>query len=179
MRPTIRPAVVESWGVPPGPAKELAARIDEASRQYPEPLDPRSQERFWLNLRRLLLTNPAARWRFAAHLALYRFAYDGRRPEDGPGPAWVPSKADMQSSNIGKMMGERRLTSFEDFRRWSVDRREENWPTTGCPLGLLCRVPPTLSFNGHSPTPHPRTRSWGAAANARGAFYPGRHTEPP
>src|SRR2546428_5534052 len=151
MRPTIRPAVVESWGVPPGPAKELAARIDEASRQYPEPLDPRSQERFWLNLRRLLLTNPAARWRFAAHLALYQFAYDGRRPEDGPGPAWVPSKADMQSSNIGKMMGERRLTSFEDFRRWSVDRRGEELVPLGWARGPGVPGRAARNFSGHAP----------------------------
>src|SRR6266581_5668468 len=155
MRPTIRPAVVESWGVPPGPAKELAARIDEASRQYPEPLDPRSQERFWLNLRRLLLTNPAARWRLAAHLALYRFAYDGRRPEDGPGPAWVPSKADMQSSNIGKMMGERRLTSFEDFRRWSVDRREDYWSTMVRTLGIVFRTRPTRILKEPADPRHP------------------------
>ncbi len=155
MRPSIRPAEVESWGVPPGPAKELAARIDEASRQYPEPLDPRSQERFWLNLRRLLLTNPAARWRLAAHLALYRFAYDVRRPEDGPGPAWVPSKADMQSSNIGKMMGERRLTSFEDFRRWSVDRREDYWSTMVRTLGIVFRTRPTRILKEPADPRHP------------------------
>src|SRR2546425_2709271 len=123
MRPTIRPADVESWGVPLRPAKELATGIEEASRRFPGALDPRGQERFWLTLRSLLLTNPAARWRFAAHLALYRLAYDGRHPEDGPGPAWVPSRADLHSSNIGRVMAARRLTSFEDFRRWSVDRR--------------------------------------------------------
>src|SRR5712664_3487186 len=106
MCPTIGPADVESWGVHPKPAKELAAGIDAASRQFPGPLDPRTQAQFWLELRSLLLTNPAVRWRFDAHLALYHLAYDGRRPEDGPGPAWVPSKAGLHSSNIGRMMAE-------------------------------------------------------------------------
>src|SRR5690349_11933665 len=100
MRPAIRPADIELWGVPPRPARELAAGIEEASRRYPGPLDPRAQEQFWLKVRSLLLTNPSARWRFDAHRALYHLAYEGRRPEDGPGPAWVPSKADLHSSNI-------------------------------------------------------------------------------
>src|SRR5437016_829560 len=103
MRPTIRPADVESWGVPLKPAQRLAAEIDQASRRYPGPLDPRTQERLWLKLRSLLLTNPNARWQFPAHLALYHLAYEGRRQEDGPGPAWVPSKSDLHSSNIGRM----------------------------------------------------------------------------
>src|SRR3989475_10512290 len=150
MRPTIRPADVESWGVPLRPAKELATGIEEASRRFPGALDPRGQERFWLTLRSLLLTNPAARWRFAAHLALYRLAYDGRHPEDGPGPAWVPSTADLHSSNIGRVMAARRLTSFEDFRRWSVDRRGDYWAPqirparSGFPAGppLIPHLPP-------------------------------------
>ena len=143
MRPTIRPADVESWGVPLKPAQELAAEIDQASRRYPGPLDPRTQERLWLRLRALLLTNPNARWQFAAHLALYHLAYEGRRQEDGPGPAWVPSKAELHSSNIGRMMAERRLTSFEDFRRWSVDRRDDYWSTMIRMLGIVFRTKPT------------------------------------
>src|SRR5213080_4690152 len=143
MRPTIRPADVESWGVPLKPAQELAAEIDQASRRYPGPLDPRTQERLWLKLRSLLLTNPNARWQFAAHLALYHLAYDGRCQEDGPGPAWVPSKSDLHSSNIGRMMAERRLTSFEDFRRWSVDRRDDYWSTMIRMLGIVFRTKPT------------------------------------
>ncbi len=143
MRPTIRPADVESWGVPRRPAKELAARIDAASQHHPGPLDAREQERFWLELRALLSANPDARWRFASHLALYRLAYDGRQPRDGPGPAWMPSKADVRSSNIGKLMAERRLKSFEDLQRWSVDRREEFWSTMVRKLGIVFRKKPT------------------------------------
>src|SRR5213593_301638 len=155
MRPTIRPADVESWGVPLRPAKELATGIEEASRRFPGPLDPRGQERFWLTLRSLLLTNPAARWRFAAHLALYRLAYDGRHPEDGPGPAWVPSRADLHSSNIGRMMAARRLTSFEDFRRWSVDRREDYWSTMIRTLGIVFRTSPTRILKLPADPRHP------------------------
>src|SRR2546426_1444779 len=143
MRPTIRPADVESWGVPLRPAKELATGIEEASRRFPGPLDPRGQERFWLTLRSLLLTNPAARLRFAAHLALYRLAYDCRHPEDGPGPAWVPSRADLHSSNIGRMMAARRLTSVDDFLRWSWDRRDRHSSPTMCPLRVVFRRAPT------------------------------------
>src|SRR5437870_200916 len=155
MRPTIRPADVESWGVPLRPAKETATGIEEASRRFPGALDPRGQERFWLTLRSLLLTNPAARWRFAAHLALYRLAYDGRHPEDGPGPAWVPSRADLHSSNIGRVMAARRLTSFEDFRRWSVDRREDYWSTMIRTLGIVFRTSPTRILKLPADPRHP------------------------
>src|SRR2546425_96275 len=155
MRPTIRPADVESWGVPLRPAKELATGIEEASRRFPGALDPRGQERFWLTLRSLLLTNPAARWRFAAHLAFYRLAYDGRHPEDGPGPAWVPSRADLHSSNIGRVMAARRLTSFEDFRRWSVDRREDYWSTMIRTLGIVFRTSPTRILKLPADPRHP------------------------
>jgi acetyl-CoA synthetase len=143
MRPMIGPADVESWGIPPKAAKELAAGIDAASPRYSGPLDPRGQERLWLKLRALLLATPKVRWRFAAHLALYRLAYEGRRLKDGPGPAWVPSKSDVHSSNIGKMMAERRLTSSEDLRRWSVDRREEYWSAMIRKLGIVFRTKPT------------------------------------
>src|SRR2546422_6157273 len=119
MRPTIRPADVESWGVPLRPAKELATGIEEASRRFPGALDPRGQERFWLTLRSLLLTNPAARWRFAAHLALYRLAYDGRHPEDGPGPAWGPPRPNLPSPNTARGMAALRLPSFAAFRGWA------------------------------------------------------------
>src|SRR5438445_13441596 len=112
MRPTIRPADVESWGVPLRPAKELATGIEEASRRFPGALDPRGQERFWLTLRSLLLTNPAARWRFAAHLALYRLAYDGRHPDDGPGPPSVPAIADLQPPHNRPLSAKRRVTSI-------------------------------------------------------------------
>ncbi|HWM52340.1 MAG TPA: AMP-binding protein, partial [Thermoplasmata archaeon] len=143
MRPTIRPADGESWGVPRKPAKALAARIEAASQRHAGSLDARAQERFWLELRALLLANPETRWRFAAHLALYRLAYDGREPRDGPGPAWMPSKAGVQSSNIGKLMAARRLRSFADLQRWSIDRREEFWSTMIRKLGIAFRKEPT------------------------------------
>jgi len=55
----------------------------------------------------------------------------------------VPSKSDLHSSNIGRMMAERRLTSFEDFRRWSVDRRDDYWSTLIRMLGIVFRTKPT------------------------------------
>ena len=143
MRPTIRPADVESWGVPRKPAEALAARIEAASQRRPGTLDARDQERFWLELRAVLLANPGTRWRFAAHFALYRLAYEGRRPSDGPGPAWMPSKAGARSSNIGKLMAARRFGSFEDLQRWSTDRREEFWATMIRKLGIVFRKKPS------------------------------------
>src|SRR2546427_9328907 len=172
MRPTIRPADVESWGVPLRPAKELATGIEEASRRFPGALDPRGQERFWLTLRSLLLTNPAARWRFAAHLALYRLAYDGRHPEDGPGPAWVPSRADLHSSNIGRVMAARRLTSFEDFRRWSVDRREDYWSTMICTLRIVFPTSPTRILKLPADPRHPGRVAGAQPETARRCFNP-------
>ena len=155
MRPTIRPADVGSWGVPRKSAEQLAARIDAASQRHPGPLDAREQERFWLKLRALLLANPDTRWRFAAHLALYRLAYDGREPTDGPGPAWIPSKAGVRSSNLGKLMTARRLRSFADLQRWSVGRREEFWATMVRKLGIVFRRRPTRILKQPADPRHP------------------------
>jgi len=155
VRPTIRPADVGSWGVPRKSAEQLAARIDAASQRHLGPLDAREQERFWLKLRALLLANPDTRWRFAAHLALYRLAYDGREPTDGPGPAWIPSKAGVRSSNLGKLMTARRLRSFADLQRWSVDRREEFWATMLRKLGIVFRKKPARILKQPLDSRHP------------------------
>ncbi|TLZ99759.1 MAG: AMP-dependent synthetase, partial [Methanobacteriota archaeon] len=62
---------------------------------------------------------------------------------DGPGPAWMPSKAGVRASNIGKLMAARRFGSFEDLQRWSIDRREEFWATMIRKLGIVFRKKPS------------------------------------
>src|SRR5436309_15715534 len=143
VRPPIRPAYDDSWGVRRKAAEAMTDHNEAESQRRSGKLDARDQERFWLELRAVLLANPETRWRFAAHFALYRLAYEGRRSSDGPGPAWMPSKAGARSSNIGKLMAARRFGSFEDLQRWSTDRREEFWATMIRKLGIVFRKKPS------------------------------------
>src|SRR2546425_4117683 len=81
--------------------------------------------------------------RFAAHLAVAGIPYEGGQPKEAPGPAWMPSKAGVRASNIGKLMAARRFGSFEDLQRWSIDRREEFWATMIRKLGVVFRKKPS------------------------------------
>src|SRR5207249_2521342 len=52
-------------------------------------------------------------------------------------------------------MAERRLTSFEDLRLWSVTRREEFWSTMIRKLGIVFRKKPTRILKQSADPRHP------------------------
>src|SRR3989475_690124 len=52
-------------------------------------------------------------------------------------------------------MAARQLTSFEDFRRWSVDRREDYWSTMIRTLGIVFRTSPTRILKLPADPRHP------------------------
>ena len=121
--------VLASAGVPPHDASGIVARVEEVLRAHPSEKGPDEQVRAWADLQALIRSTPALAARPEAQAALYRRAYEGRPREAGPGPAWLPSPEDAARTNLGRLMAARGLARYEDFHRWSIERRDAFWET--------------------------------------------------
>ena len=65
---------------------------------------------------------------FSEHLKCFKNNYqDWRVEKNGPAPAWIPSKQDIQGSNIHKAMQAKGFSTYKDFHKWSVTQRSEFW----------------------------------------------------
>lgn len=154
MRTSVAPADLESLGLAPEPARDLARRVNEALGRHPYRTDSEAQVRLWLELRSLL-SGPSAAAPAGVRAFLYHLAYEGRRPEDGPGPAWVPSAEDGASSNLGRLMAELGMARYEDLHRWSVERREDFWARVIDRLGIVFRRKPRRILDQDSDVSRP------------------------
>ena len=157
MRPAPTAAALEGLGLPPTAAEDLSKRIQEILKGHARRTDPAEQVRLWLEIRGLLLGDPRWRWNFVVHRDLHELAFEGRRPEDGPAPAWVPGPLEIRESNLGVLMGSRRLAGYEDLHRWSVDRREDFWEMVLNKLGIVFRKRPARVLDAASTPERP---SW-------------------
>src|SRR2546425_12544032 len=128
------------------------------------PFDGHGQERLWGELCGLLMSDADVRRRFAAHSALFHLAYANRATEDGPGPAWFPAEKDLRESNMGKLLAEHRLTTYDELHRWADKRREEFWATMVRKLGIVFRRDPSRILK---PASDPLRADWlpGAGLN--------------
>src|SRR3989442_1487445 len=153
----VRTADAESWGLPPKLAHDFVSRVNGVIHRAAAPLDGHGQERLWRELCGLLMSDAEARWRFAAHSALFHLAYANRSAEDGPGPAWFPTARNLRESNIGKLLAEHRFTSYDELHRWAKERREEFWSTMVRKLGIVFRRDPSRILN---PESDPRHADW-------------------
>jgi len=155
MRSSVTPAEFESLGVALDAARKLAQQVGETLRRSKAGADPNAQVGLWLTFRAILESEPEWKKNFAVHAHLYRLAYTGRRATDGPGPAWLPSPKRARDSNLGRLWRERRLKSYEDLHRWSVEHRDEFWSTMIRRLGIPFRDAPTRIRNPDDDPTHP------------------------
>jgi len=102
-----------------------------------------------------LLSNPAWRWNFDVHRNLHELAFEGREPEAGPAPAWMPGPAEFRDSNLGGLIAKRRVAGYPDLHRWSVEHREEFWESMVARLGIVFQTPPTRTLDPTSPPERP------------------------
>jgi acetyl-CoA synthetase len=133
----------------------LSDRVNEVLGRHRDRTDPESQTETWLEFRRILETEDAFRRAFEAHLTLYRLAYEGRRNEDGPGPAWIPSSEQVRATNLATLMRERRVGSYPELHRWSVEDRTEFWSTMLERLGIVFRRKPDRILVPKADVTHP------------------------
>ena len=140
MPPAVTASDLEAAGIPADAARGIADRVTAALRgRNGEEGDP--QVRLWREFQ-AVLKDPAWRWDFPLHWRLYGTAYKGRRPEDGPGPAWVPGAEEAWPSNLGSLMAELGLRTYADLHRWSVEHREEYWSRMIRRLGIVFQREP-------------------------------------
>src|SRR3990172_6175302 len=144
-------------GLPSADAQRIAARFDEAFRRRPDLSNPEEQVRLWMELRDTLIAAPSSRSHFELHRRAYRLAYAGRRPEEGPGPAWVPAEEEMRTSNLAGLMAERHLATYADLHRWAADHREEFWTAVVRRLGIVFRTEPQRVLD---PRSDPKRPDW-------------------
>ena len=78
-----------------------------------------------------------------------------------PPPAWTPSKADIQKTNIFKFMQKKRLNTYSDLHVWSVKNRSEFWQDIVEELGIQFETPFSHVLDPQSPETQPR---WFAGA---------------
>ncbi len=145
---------LEALGAKPEDANALATRATAILRHHPNRANPRDEERTWTEFQELLLS-PPWRWFFEVHRRLYATAYDGRRPQDGPGPAWFPNPTDSAESNLGRLMAERGMRTYEELHRWSATHREEFWATMIRKLGIVFRREPDRILDPKSDATRP------------------------
>ena len=155
MRLSVTPAELETAGVSHDLAPSVADRVNGLLKRRKNRKDPEVQVRLWLDIRRLLEADKRLRTEFAAHLALYRLAYEGRRFEDGPGAAWVPSPAQVRASNLGTLMRERRARSYAELYGWSREHRAEFWSAIIGRLGIVFRRKPARILDPKADVTHP------------------------
>jgi len=110
--------------------------------------DPREQERQWLQLVKQLRSG--AEIPFADQWAAFRDIYQDRAPEDGPPPAWIPSREQAAGSQIGRLITNLGFSSYEDLHRWSLEDRAGFWSAVIEGLGIVFDRPPeaTADFSG-------------------------------
>lgn len=170
MPSSVTAAEFESMGLTPEDAQQLARRVLGVSPELKDRTDPIGQVRLWLTLRSILENVPRWNGNFALHVRLYSFAYTGRPLEAGPGPAWIPSPEAGGKSNLGWLMRERKLRSYADLHRWSVNHRDEFWSTMIHRLGIPFQTEPARI---RSPESDPRHPDWlpGARLNIADACF--------
>jgi len=152
--PAVTASDLEAAGIPADAARGIADRVTAALRgRNGEEGDP--QVRLWREFQ-AVLKDPAWRWDFPLHWRLYGTAYKGRRPEDGPGPAWVPSAEEAWPSNLGSLMAELGLRTYADLHRWSVEHREEYWSRMIRRLGIVFQREPERVLDPNSSVTDPR-----------------------
>ncbi|HEY9641392.1 MAG TPA: AMP-binding protein [Coleofasciculaceae cyanobacterium] len=77
---------------------------------------------------------------FLLHQLLYQVTF---ADQDGlsPPPAWIPSAAQMQSTQIAALMRELQIPCYADLHTWSVQNRAEFWHKMIRRLGIRFRQP--------------------------------------
>ncbi len=79
---------------------------------------------------------------FHAQWQRFQELFAGRRPEDGPPPAWLPDPAQVSRSNLGRFMHELGFDSYAQLHAWSLRERAAFWGRVIERLGVVFGRPP-------------------------------------
>jgi acetyl-CoA synthetase len=155
VRSSVTPAELERTGLPPEKSRILSDRVNAVLERHRDREEPDSQTETWLEFRKIFEKEDAFRRTFEAHLSLYQLAYEGRHTEAGPGPAWIPSPEQIRGTNLAALMRERRVGSYPELHRWSVEHRTEFWSTMLERLDIVIRKKPDRILDPKADVTHP------------------------
>jgi len=99
----------------------------------PPKIDDQTAE--WLGFVERVRSDPSIS--FDEQWARFLSLADARSASLGPLPTWFPSRARIEASNLGQLMAARGVDSYDEFHRWSVERRAEFWETVIDRLGIV------------------------------------------
>jgi len=94
----------------------------------------------WLAFVERVRTDPSIS--FNEQWARFLELSDAREPSLGPLPTWVPSAERVEASNLGRLMADLGLGSYDELYRWSVEHRVEFWAAVIDRLGIAFDNPP-------------------------------------
>jgi acetyl-CoA synthetase len=137
--------LVVSGGLSPLEAEELALQVNAYSSQS-------VQERWPIISRQLLRPDLPP----AVHACVHRFVFRDWHADQGPAPAWFPTDALVQDTNIASLLVELQLDSYQHFYEWSIARRADFWDTMIRRLGIRFRTPYSQILDPQSSPQHPQ-----------------------
>jgi acetyl-CoA synthetase len=112
-------------------AAEMAKQVNGLAASYPA-------TECWRRISKEILTPDHP---FELHRFLYRSVYADWDAAQGPPPAWLPPEGSPEATNIGRLMAQRRLDSYEALHAWSVANRDEFWDCMIRTLGIRLNRP--------------------------------------
>ncbi len=141
----VTPSQMVAQGVPESEAVGLSTTLNRL-------LDAGTAETCW---REIVRTLPKDRLPYPLFTFLYAHIFSNRDPNLGPVPAWSPTHAEIQSTNIHRLMQECSLTAYDDLYSWSVTETEAFWKRMLDVLGIHFQTPPTQTLDLSKGAEHP------------------------
>ncbi|MEZ5278049.1 MAG: AMP-binding protein [Opitutaceae bacterium] len=78
---------------------------------------------------------------FPVHRFVHEWIYADWDEADGPRPAWLPGSDCLETSNIGRVMGDLGIGDYRDFHCWSTRNRDDFWAAMIDRLGIRFHEP--------------------------------------
>jgi acetyl-CoA synthetase len=97
----------------------------ENSTDIPSPDDSIDQDNAWFEF--VSKIKRGKHISFEKQLESYYRIFRNRKFEDGPPKVWIPGDYEKTSSNIAALMAAKGFDNYNDFHRWSVEKRDEFW----------------------------------------------------
>ena len=86
---------------------------------------------------------------------VHRYVFRAWPPERGPAPAWFPGPNCLSETNVGQLMAQLGLASYEELYRWSITERAKFWDLMVGRLGIRFSTPYSHVVDDDKPE-HPK-----------------------
>jgi acetyl-CoA synthetase len=137
MKTDITPGALVERGLSPQAANDILTGLERIP-------DRTAADEAWSVITREILTRDIP---FAVHLLLYETVYRGWDSSEGPPPAWLPTREEIEGSNIAALCRKHGLRGYPDLYKWSCDRRSQFWSAVIESLEIRFASPPSETLD--------------------------------